>query len=159
MNASSPGKGESVHIFISLYLTLSVSLSLFSLSFSLSLSLSFSLALSLPLSLPPSLPTYLPHSLLPSLPPSLPPFPSLSLSLSLPPPPSGSRSAASLLSLVDEGDEVIIFEPFYPFLLGAIKLAGAVPRVVRMRAPDFVLHEEDVAAVMSSKTRVLIHNS
>jgi aspartate/methionine/tyrosine aminotransferase len=61
--------------------------------------------------------------------------------------------------MVDAGDEVVIFEPFYPFLLGAIKLAGAVPRAVRMRAPDFVLHEEDVEALISSKTRVLVHNS
>ena len=51
------------------------------------------------------------------------------------------------------------FEPFYPFLLGAIKLAGGVPRVVRMKAPHFAINAVDVEAVISSKTRMLVHNS
>ena len=43
----------------------------------------------------------------------------------------------TLQALVDPGDEVVLFEPFYPFMLGAVHLAGAVPRVVRLNAPDF----------------------
>ena len=37
---------------------------------------------------------------------------------------SGQQALSSaLLALLDPGDEVVIFEPFYPFLLGAIELA------------------------------------
>ena len=67
--------------------------------------------------------------------------------------------SASLLSLLDPGDEVVLFEPFYPFLLGAIQLAGAVPRAVRLRAPEFAITEADVEAVISSRTRLIVHNS
>ena len=51
------------------------------------------------------------------------------------------------------------FEPFYPFLLGAIKLAGGVPTVVRMKPPHFAINAVDVEAVISTKTRMLVHNS
>ena len=37
--------------------------------------------------------------------------------------------AASFSAFLDPGDEVVLFEPFYPFMLGAVRLAGAVPRV------------------------------
>ena len=60
---------------------------------------------------------------------------------------------------MDPGDEVVLFEPFYPFLLGAIELAGAVPRAVRLRAPEFAITEADVEAVISSRTRLIVHNS
>ena len=45
--------------------------------------------------------------------------------------------AATFLSFLDPGDEVVVFEPFYPFMQGAVRLAGAVPRVVTLRAPHF----------------------
>ena len=73
---------------------------------------------------------------------------------------SGQEALCStFLSLLDPGDEVIIFEPFYPFLLGALQLAGAVPRVVRLEATDFGVNAAAVAAAVTSKTRMLVHNS
>ena len=45
--------------------------------------------------------------------------------------------AAAFSAFLDPGDEVILCEPFYPFMLGAVRLAGAVPRVVTLRPPDF----------------------
>lgn len=54
---------------------------------------------------------------------------------------------------------MVLFEPFYPFLLGAITLAGGVPRVVRLSPPSFSIVAADVEAVINSKTRILVHNS
>jgi N-succinyldiaminopimelate aminotransferase len=39
--------------------------------------------------------------------------------------------AATMLALLDPGDEVVMFEPFYDSYLATIALAGAVPRVAR----------------------------
>ena len=51
---------------------------------------------------------------------------------------------------MNEGDEVIVFEPFYPFMLGAIHQAGAVPRVVTLRAPDFAIDEDALREAAAS---------
>jgi len=66
--------------------------------------------------------------------------------------------SATFLALLDPGDEVVIFEPFYPFLLGAIELAGGVPRVVRLSPPEFAISVDAVAAVVNEKTRMIVHN-
>ena len=49
--------------------------------------------------------------------------------------------AAAFLTFLEPGDEVVIFEPCYPFMLGAILQAGAVPRVVKLEAPGFRVDE------------------
>ena len=43
---------------------------------------------------------------------------------------------ATLLGLVDPGDEVIVFEPFYENYGPDAILSGAVPRYVTLRAPE-----------------------
>ena len=58
--------------------------------------------------------------------------------------------AAIFLAFLNEGDEVIVFEPFYPFMLGAIHQAGAVPRVVTLRAPDFAIDEDALREAAAS---------
>lgn len=68
--------------------------------------------------------------------------------------------AAAFLSYLDPGDEVIIFEPCYPFMLGAIRLAGAVPRAVTLRAPMFGIDEAELrAAAASPRAKLLVLNS
>jgi N-succinyldiaminopimelate aminotransferase len=68
--------------------------------------------------------------------------------------------AASFLAFCDPGDEVIVFEPFYPFMLGAIHQAGAIPRVVTLRAPDFSIDEAALReAAASPNVRMLVLNS
>ena len=55
---------------------------------------------------------------------------------------------------------MIVFEPFYPFMLGAIHQAGAVPRVVTLRAPDFAIDEAALReAAASPRARMLVLNS
>ncbi|MDH6709613.1 N-succinyldiaminopimelate aminotransferase [Kitasatospora sp. MAA19] len=65
----------------------------------------------------------------------------------------------ALLSLVDPGDEVIVFEPFYENFLSAIALTGARPRPVRLRAPDWSVDPDELAAAFGPRTRAVIVNS
>ena len=69
--------------------------------------------------------------------------------------------AASFLSFLDPGDEVIVFEPFYPFMLGAIAQAGPVPRCVTLRSEDgFAIDAAALEAAASSpRARMLVLNS
>jgi N-succinyldiaminopimelate aminotransferase len=71
--------------------------------------------------------------------------------------------AAAFSAFLDPGDEVILCEPFYPFMLGAVRLAGAVPRVVTLRAPDFSIDEKALkamdAAAASARCKMIVLNT
>jgi N-succinyldiaminopimelate aminotransferase len=67
--------------------------------------------------------------------------------------------AASLLALVEPGDEVVMFEPYYDSYAAAVALAGGVRRTVVLRAPDFAVDEAALAAAFSDRTRVVLLNS
>ena len=47
--------------------------------------------------------------------------------------------AAALLGLVDDGDEVVVLEPYYDSYVAMIQMAGGVRRPVTLRAPDYRL--------------------
>jgi N-succinyldiaminopimelate aminotransferase len=64
--------------------------------------------------------------------------------------------AASLLGLLDRGDEVILFEPYYDSYCASIALAGAVPRFVTLRFPDFALDVEALRAAVTDKTELIV---
>ena len=66
---------------------------------------------------------------------------------------------ASLLAVVDPGDEVILFEPFYENYGPDCVLSGAVPRIVRLYAPDWSLDEAELRAAFGPQTRALILNT
>jgi N-succinyldiaminopimelate aminotransferase len=67
--------------------------------------------------------------------------------------------AASLQALLDAGDEVVVFEPAYDSYLPALAMAGAVPRVVALRPPEFALDPQALEAAIGPRTRALILNS
>jgi len=73
----------------------------------------------------------------------------------------GSTEAmiATLLALVDPGDEVIVFEPFYENYGPDAILSGAVPRFVSLREPDWRVDEGELEAAFNSKTRAIIINT
>ena len=59
--------------------------------------------------------------------------------------------AAAFLAFCNPGDEVVCFEPFYPFMLGAIAQAGAVPRVITLKSGDgFAIDEDALRAAAAS---------
>ncbi len=66
---------------------------------------------------------------------------------------------SALLAVLDPGDEVIVFEPFYENYRPDCILSGAVPRMVRLHAPDWTLDESELAAAFGPKTRAVIVNS
>ncbi|MBI4881893.1 MAG: aminotransferase class I/II-fold pyridoxal phosphate-dependent enzyme [Planctomycetes bacterium] len=67
--------------------------------------------------------------------------------------------ASSLLGLLNARDEVILFEPFYDSYPACVALAGAVPRYVTLRFPDFALDERELRACVTKRTRMIVLNS
>ncbi|HWI42673.1 MAG TPA: pyridoxal phosphate-dependent aminotransferase [Nocardioides sp.] len=67
--------------------------------------------------------------------------------------------AASLLGLVDPGDEVVVLEPYYDSYTAMIAFAGGVRRPVTLRAPDFRLDPAELEAAVSDRTRLVLLNT
>jgi N-succinyldiaminopimelate aminotransferase len=67
--------------------------------------------------------------------------------------------AAALLALLEPGDEVIAFEPYYDSYVANIVMAGATRVPVTLRAPDFRPDLRELAAAITSKTRLILVNS
>jgi N-succinyldiaminopimelate aminotransferase len=67
--------------------------------------------------------------------------------------------AAALLGLVDPGDEVVVLEPYYDSYVAMIQFAGAVRRPVTLRAPDFRLDADELAAAVTDRTRLILLNT
>jgi N-succinyldiaminopimelate aminotransferase len=67
--------------------------------------------------------------------------------------------AAALLSLLEPGDEVIAFEPYYDSYAACIAMAGAERRPVTLRAPTFGFDADDLRRAVTPKTRLILLNS
>ena len=64
-----------------------------------------------------------------------------------------------MLGLLEPGDEVILFEPFYDSYVASVAMAGGVAKVVTLEAPHFRIDEAALRAAITPKTRVLLVNS
>lgn len=62
-------------------------------------------------------------------------------------------------AFVNPGDEVIVFEPIFPWYVTNIRLAGGVPVPVRLEAPSFGIDEGKLQAAFTSKTKMVIFNT
>ena len=73
----------------------------------------------------------------------------------------GSTEAmiAALLAVLDPGDEVIAFEPFYENYGPDAILSGARPRFVTLRPPDWSFDCDELEAAVSPRTRGIIVNT
>ena len=67
--------------------------------------------------------------------------------------------AATLLALVEPGDEVVTFEPFYDAYGALIRLAGGTHVTVPLTAPEFLPDEATLRAAFSDRTRVVLVNT
>jgi N-succinyldiaminopimelate aminotransferase len=67
--------------------------------------------------------------------------------------------AAALLALLEPGDEVIAFEPYYDSYVANIAMAGAVRVPLTLRPPDFRPDLDRLESLISDKTRLLLLNS
>ena len=65
---------------------------------------------------------------------------------------SGATGAfyAACLALLNPGDEVILFEPYYGYHLNTLVAAEAVPLYVTLRAPDWTFNREDLERTVTS---------
>ncbi len=66
---------------------------------------------------------------------------------------------ATILGLVNPGDEVILFEPFYETYLPAVQIAGGVPRFYALHPPHWSINQPKLAALFSDKTKLIVINT
>jgi N-succinyldiaminopimelate aminotransferase len=66
---------------------------------------------------------------------------------------------AAVIGLVNPGDEVIVFEPYYDSYVPSILMAGGVPRNYTLRPPRWQIDPEQLAALFSAKTRLVMVNT
>jgi aspartate/methionine/tyrosine aminotransferase len=62
-------------------------------------------------------------------------------------------------ALVNPGDKVLMFEPFFPWYLPDVKLAGGEPLIVPLKPPAFGFDEEALRKAFQQKPRVVIVNT
>ena len=71
--------------------------------------------------------------------------------------------ATSILALCENGDEVVVLEPYYDSYAAAIALAGAVRRPVPLRPVSpggrFTFDPDDLRSAVTERTRLLLINS
>jgi len=67
--------------------------------------------------------------------------------------------AAALLALLEPGDEVIAFEPYYDSYVAGIAMAGAVRVPLTLTPPDFRPDLAKLERLINPKTRLLLLNS
>lgn len=66
---------------------------------------------------------------------------------------------ASLLAIINPGDEVIIFEPFYENYNPDAILSGATRRYVKLCPPDWSFDPRELAAAFNANTKAIIINT
>lgn len=65
----------------------------------------------------------------------------------------------AITTVLQPGDEVIIFEPAYDSYVPAVELNGAVPVLIELKFPDYKIDWNVVKEKVNSKTRMIIINS
>jgi aminotransferase len=66
---------------------------------------------------------------------------------------------AAMLGLLDPGDEVVVFEPFYENYGPDAILSGAAPRYVTLHEPDWHIDPDELRAAFTPRTRGIVVNS
>ncbi len=66
---------------------------------------------------------------------------------------------AAMLGLLDPGDEVVVFEPFYENYGPDAILSDAVPRYVTLHEPDWSIDPVELRAAFNERTRGIVINS
>lgn len=74
---------------------------------------------------------------------------------------SGATEAlfAAIATVVNKGDEVIVFEPAFDSYVPAILLSGGIPKYIKMKPPDYEIDWNEVKDAVSDRTRLIILNS
>lgn len=74
---------------------------------------------------------------------------------------SGATEAltGSILGLVEPGDEVLVFQPMYDSYVPIIRLAGGIPKFIRLEPPHWLLPEDAIRKAITPKTKYVILNN
>src|SRR5579863_6061807 len=66
---------------------------------------------------------------------------------------------ATMLAVINPGDEIIIFEPFYENYGPDVILAGASARYVALRGPEFAIDRGELEAAFGPRTKAIVINT
>jgi N-succinyldiaminopimelate aminotransferase len=74
---------------------------------------------------------------------------------------AGSTGAfyCACLALLNPGDEVILFEPYYDSYKPSVRMAGAVPRIVTLYGPDWHFSPDELKAAFTPRTKAILINT
>ncbi len=73
----------------------------------------------------------------------------------------GSTEAmmSAMMAIINPGDEIVVFEPYYENYGPDAILSGATPRFVKLRPPDWSYDEKELAAAFGPRTKAIILNT
>ena len=66
---------------------------------------------------------------------------------------------AAVMALLNPGDEVLLFEPFYGYHASTLRSIRAVPVPVALADPDWTLDVEAARAAVTPRTRAMVINT
>ncbi len=66
---------------------------------------------------------------------------------------------SAIASVVNPGDEVILFEPAYDLYRPTIELFGGIVKAVQLKAPEFKVNWGEVRNLISEKTKLILLNN
>jgi aspartate/methionine/tyrosine aminotransferase len=66
---------------------------------------------------------------------------------------------ATMLAVLNPGDEVVVFEPFYENYNPDTQLCGAAVRYVRLHAPEWKFDPDELRRAFSPRTKAIVLNS
>jgi N-succinyldiaminopimelate aminotransferase len=74
---------------------------------------------------------------------------------------SGATEAltGAILGLVEPGDEVLVFQPMYDSYVPIIRLAGGIPKFIRLEPPHWLLPEDAIRRAITPKTKYVVFNN
>ncbi len=74
---------------------------------------------------------------------------------------SGATEAltGAIFTMIEPGDEVVLFQPLYDSYLPMVKRAGGVPKLVRLEPPHWRITEEALRKVFTKKTKAVLFNN
>lgn len=67
--------------------------------------------------------------------------------------------AGAFFGLIEPGDEVVVFQPFYDAYAPLIRRAGGTPKFVRLEPPHWRIPEERLRAAITPKTKFIAFNN
>lgn len=73
----------------------------------------------------------------------------------------GSTEAmmSAMMAIINPGDEIVVFEPYYENYGPDAILSGATPRFVKLRTPDWSFDENELASAFGPNTKAIILNT